>query len=356
MPERRWSATDLAEAFHLAHAVSYLVDAGLLGDTEDPVDELAAARGLDPVVLGGMLEFLAARTDLVSRGGTGFRAGPGLGPAERGVIDQYLGAYGPNAAALPDILSGAVNGRALTDRVRHARAYAGTSGASAVLLPDLLGKLGLDHVLDLGCGSGELLAELAGRDPAFHGHGVDASAGMIDVARARDLPADRVRFSVGDVTDPQSCVPDDVRADAEVLVASSLLNEFFGTSGAAAGWLRLLGEAFPGRLLVVVDYYGVLGHSAQPPPQLALHDWIQLISAQGVPPPNLDGWQSVYREADCRLLHAIQDSKTGVFIHLVRLPPSRRSGGPVAGGSTVEIAHPDAEAGTVQLTTSDVIA
>jgi SAM-dependent methyltransferase len=323
MPERRWSAADLAEAFHLAHAVNYLVDAGLLDDQEYPVDKLAAARGLDPVVLGGMLELLAARTDLVSRGEAGFRVGPGLGPAERGIIDQYLGAYGPNVAALPDILSGSVDGRSLTDRVRHARAFADTSGAGAVLLPGLLGKLGLGHVLDLGCGSGELLAELAGRDPAFHGHGVDGNPGMIDVARARDLPADRVRFSVGDVTDPQTCVPDDVRAETEVLVASNLLNEFFGTSGVAAGWLRLLARAFPGRLLVVVDYYGVLGHCADPPPHLALHDWIQLISAQGVPPPDLDGWQSEYRQADCELLHAIQDSKKNVFIHLVRLPSAR---------------------------------
>jgi len=323
MPEPRWSAADLAEAFHLAHAVNYLVDADLLDDQEYPIDKLAAARGLDPVVLGGMLEFLAARTDLVSRGETGFRIGPGLGPAQRGFIDQYVGAYGPNVAALPDILSGAVNGGSLTDRVRHARAYADTSGAGAALLPGLIGKLGLDHILDLGCGSGELLARLAGRDPAFHGHGVDANPGMIDVARARGLPADRVRFSVGDASDPRTCVRDDVRADTEVLVASNLLNEFFGTSGAAAGWLRLLSGAFPGRLLVVVDYYGVLGHSPEPPPYLALHDWVQLISAQGVPPPDLDGWQSVYRQADCQLLHAIQDSKKSVFIHLVRLPSAR---------------------------------
>lgn len=322
MPER-WSAADLAEAFHLAHAASYLVDADLLDDQEHPVDKLAAARGLDPVVLGGMLEFLALRTDLVSRGETGFRAGPGLGPVERGFIDQYLGAYGPNVAALPGILSGAVDGRSLTDRVRHARAYSGTLGAGAALLPELLGKLGLNHVLDLGCGSGELLARLAGRDPDFHGHGVDANPGMIDVAQARGLPAEQVRFWVGDASDPQDCVPDDVRADTKVLVASNLLNEFFGADGAAAGWLRRLGEAFPCRLLVVVDYYGVLGHCAEPPPYLALHDWVQLISAQGVPPPDLEGWQSVYQQADSQLLHAIQDSKTSVFIHLIRLPSAR---------------------------------
>ena len=38
-------------------------------------------------------------------------------------------------------------------------------------------------------------------------------------------------------------------------------------------------------MLVIADYYGVLGHTSDPPPRLALHDWIQLISAQGMPPP-----------------------------------------------------------------------
>jgi SAM-dependent methyltransferase len=323
MPDRRWSAADLAEAFHLGHAVNHLVDVGLLDEQERPVAEVAAARGLDPAVLGGMLEFLATRTDLVSKGDTGFRIGPGLGPVERGLIDQYLGAYGPNVAALPDILAGTVDGRSLTDRERHARAFAEAPGAGAALLPDLLGKLGLDHVLDLGCGSGELLAELARRNPEFHGHGVDANPGMIDAARARELPADRVRFSVGDVTDPQTCVAEDVRVATKNLVASNLLNEFFAADGAAADWLRRLAKAFPECVLVVVDYYGVLGHSAEPLPRLALHDWIQLLSSQGVPPPDLDGWQSVYEQADCQLLHAIQDVKESVFIHLVRLPAAR---------------------------------
>jgi SAM-dependent methyltransferase len=320
MPDHRWSAAELVEAYHLGHAAGHLVDTGLLDDQERPAAELAAAHGVDPAVLAGMLDFLAVRTDLVAKGANGFRLGPGLGPVERGLIDQYVGAYGPNVAALPEVLAGTVDGRSLTDRDRHARAFAAAPGAGAALLPGLLGQLGLDHVLDLGCGSGELLAELAARNPDFHGHGVDANPGMIDVARARALPADRIGFTVGDVTDPQTCVPEDVRTGTQALVASNLLNEFFATEGAAAGWLQRLGKAFPGRVLVVVDYYGVLGHTTEPPPLLALHDWIQLLSAQGTPPPDLDGWQAVYQDADCQLLHAVQDRKASVFVHLLRLP------------------------------------
>src|SRR5437763_11965438 len=122
MPEI-WSAAELAEAFHLACAVNYVVATGLLDDEFRSVEELAGARRLDPVVLGGMLEFLAARTELVDKSKHGFRRGLDLGPGARGLVDQYLGAYGPNATALPDILTGAVDSRSLVDRERHARAF-----------------------------------------------------------------------------------------------------------------------------------------------------------------------------------------------------------------------------------------
>jgi len=321
MPERRWSAGELAEAFHLAHAADYLVRTDLLDDEERPAGKLAADRDLDPVLLARMLDLLTARTDLVVKGEHGYRRGPGLGPEQRAVVDQYLGAYGPNSAALPDILSSTVDGRTLVNRDRHARAFATAPGAGAALLPELLRKLGLTDVLDLGCGSGELLIELARRDPEFRGWGVDANPAMVDTALERSQTfADRVRFFVGDVTEPKTCVPDEVRADVRVVVGSNIVNEFFHAPEAAAEWLRALGEAFPERVFVVVDYYGTLGHSPDPSPRFALHDWIQLISGQGMPPPDLTGWQSVYRDAGCTLLHAIEDKKAGVFIHLVRLP------------------------------------
>lgn len=329
MPTERWSAWELADAFHLAHAADYVVATELLDDDERSADELAARATLEPDLLTHLLELLACRTDLVVRGPAGFRKGPGLGPVEHAVIDQYVGAYGPNAAALPEILSSSRRGRDIVDRARHARAFARNPGPGLALLPGLLGKLGLTEVLDLGCGTGGLLLEMARRDSGFRGCGVDANPAMIRTAQERCRAygvEGQVCFQVGDVVDPAEGIPHQVLSETRAVVAASVLNEFFHPDPQPAiRWLRALRAALPGRVLVVLDYYGTLGHVAEPAPRRALHDWIQLISSQGVPPPDLDAWESIYRAAECALVHSIEDSGAGIFIHLVRLAPPELS-------------------------------
>lgn len=326
-PGARWSVAELVEAFHLAYAADFVVATGLLDGTERPAAVLAARAGVDPTLLAALLELLAGRTDLVARGPQGFKEGPGLGPVAAATIDQYVGAYGPNAAALGDVLAAPDRGRDLVDRDRHAMAFTRAPGPAAVLLPDLLARLGLGDVLDLGCGTGELLVTLAAGDPRFRGWGVDANPEMVRTAeeRRRRCGVDdaRVRFFVGDVREPAGWGPPDVLEGVRTVVAASLVNELFHPDASTAvRWLERWREALPGRVLVVVDYYGALGHTSDPPPARAVHDWIQLLSSQGVPPPDLDGWEAVYRAAGCSLLHAVEDGEAGVFIHFVRLEPA----------------------------------
>ncbi|WP_433245709.1 trans-aconitate 2-methyltransferase [Streptosporangium sp. CA-135522] len=64
---------------------------------------------------------------------------------------------------------------------------------------DLVARIAAEHprqVVDVGCGSGELTAELARRWPDADVHGFDSSPAMIGKAPA----GDRLSFSVGDVT------------------------------------------------------------------------------------------------------------------------------------------------------------
>ncbi|TDD77666.1 trans-aconitate 2-methyltransferase [Actinomadura rubrisoli] len=66
---------------------------------------------------------------------------------------------------------------------------------------ELIGRIGgaePGHVVDLGCGSGELTATLAARWPDAVVQGIDSSPEMIAAARAHEIPG-RLAFEVADV-------------------------------------------------------------------------------------------------------------------------------------------------------------
>ena len=86
-------------------------------------------------------------------------------------------------------------------------------------------------------------------------------------------------------------------------------------------WLASLKSAFPGRTLLISDYYGGHPGGGQKPrkPDIALHDFAQLISGQGIPPPNLKAWRKIYHMADCAMVHAVEDRASSFFAHILRL-------------------------------------
>jgi hypothetical protein len=57
--------------------------------------------------------------------------------------------------------------------------------------------------------------------------------------------------------------------------------------------------------LLVADYYGLVRSGERIGPQeIALHNFVQAVSGQGVPPGSIAGWQQVYNAARCKLLVA----------------------------------------------------
>lgn len=73
-------------------------------------------------------------------------------------------------------------------------------------LEGVLRENGADRVLDVGCGSGEHVAELNRR--GFDATGLDRSSGMIETARSR-FPTQATRFVVGDWDHFPASVPFD---------------------------------------------------------------------------------------------------------------------------------------------------
>jgi hypothetical protein len=73
-----------------------------------------------------------------------------------------------------------------------------------------------------------------------------------------------------------------------------------------------------------VDYYGKLTRLKRVGLKYRhtqVHDLIQVLTAQGVPPRNLEGWTSIYRRAGCLFEHAYEGDSQGIewFVHVVKL-------------------------------------
>jgi hypothetical protein len=148
---------------------------------------------------------------------------------------------------------------------------------------------------------------------------------MLKIARSRLRDArlgKRVRFLEADCTRVRETVPASVRSQIQSLTCCNVANEMFARGERqAVKWFRELRKLFPGRPLSNCDYYGRLGRSKNRKlqRQTLLHDYAQLISGQGVPPATIAEWRSIYSKAGCRLVHAIEDTSTTRFIHIVGL-------------------------------------
>lgn len=324
MTNPKWSVFDLVEAFQLSHAVAVLNDLNVFESTKPfSAKQLAAKHGLDATLLAGVLEYVALRTTLLRR--TASDQFVVTRSNSRFLIDLYTGAYGGTANQLAQILRNPAIAPASVDRVRYARAFESIDSAALGILPDVIGALEFNYTLDLGCGNGDLLLELARRNESFVGWGIDSNPAMLKVARARLRMAHtgkRVRFLEADGARLRQEIPANVRSQIRSITCGNFVNEMFADGERQAiNWFRELREIFPGRPLLNCDYYGRLGRTKirRPQRETLLHDYAQLISGQGIPPATMAQWRSIYSKAGCRLVHVIDDTSTTRFIHIVGL-------------------------------------
>jgi SAM-dependent methyltransferase len=322
----QYSMLALAESFYLTQILLALDATGVLTDLRTPAgaEQLAGMHRLDPRLLDAALQMLSQRTPFLrfQRGKYGLTDRYDSGA--RAAFHQYLGAYRTNAVELAAILRDPSIAESLIDRQQHARAFEQTQTLSATMLINLVIQLGLNHVLDLGCGTGGMLLELAERNQRFEGWGVDSNPWMCAAARRQaksGAARPRIRFLHGDCRDLATSLPKTIQRRVQTITAASLANEFCGDEGASAtAWLAGLKSIFPGRTLLIADYYGRLGGRRKRwKPNIALHDFAQLISGQGIPPPDLAAWKKIYRRADCAMVHAIEDRASSFFAHVIKL-------------------------------------
>jgi SAM-dependent methyltransferase len=324
----RLQAIDLVEAFQLAKAVAALHELNVLADltTSTSSEELAARHKLDPQVLRGTLEFIAARTNLLRKSADRFVVTRNYAIESRFLFDLYIGAYGGNAANLKSILRDPSMANGKIDRASYAQAFAAADEYAIGILPEIITELKFDRMLDLGCGTSGLLLSLARQNSKFVGWGMDKNPAALKVARRRALSAgfqNRLRFFEGDCTHLRTDLPAVVRVKVESLAACNVANEMFRDGERQSiKWLQQLRKLFPERPLMIHDYYSRLGKKVRHGSverRTLLHDYAQLISGQGIPPANAKEWRAIYSSAGVRLVHIIEDSATTRFIHILRL-------------------------------------
>ncbi len=334
----RLTLVDAIEGMYVTAALDFLHREGVLAalGSGAAVALVAERFGFDADALAKLVEYVALRSDVVERvddpRGTRFAASAAYrdGSAAAYLLDQYAGGFGPCLLNLREVMRAPAEAGRFVDRARHADAYRRSgNGSSAPELVALADELGIGVLLDLGCGGGQLLAELAERRPQFRGIGIDANPFAVEAARrtlaARGLDG-RVELLCGDLAALGALLSEERRASVDALAAVSVANAY------AAGYpgrtiddfLRALQALFPNRFLFLCDYYGRLDAVRDEPARFRrtlLHDLAQVVSGEGVPPANLAAWREIYARTGCTLVAHADAENDGIarFLHLVQL-------------------------------------
>lgn len=308
---------DIIEGFYLARALVFLNKAGYFsGGTKNK----PGIKNLE-----SLLQVLYDNTDIIKkqRGGhyvlsEKYAAYPSLGFH----IDKLLQAYG-------HIVPGKNKFRLAIDEQEFADAYKKVYPfQNWQFLLDMIANRPVHHLLDIGCGTGKLAVEFCKLNKNNTATGIDAGKHICSTARSfikKENCAGRAKVYCARAELFHKVLPQTVIAQTEILTASNLLNEFFsGTGEGVVTLLKKLKKYFPGRPMLVVDYYGILGTPRSNDPELRhnyVHDMLQLFSEQGVPPANYKQWRQLYRRAGCTLESVTEGRSQGVqwFVHELRL-------------------------------------
>lgn len=318
----------------LSRSLYSLQRIGVLDHLAKPCEPeaLAADLGVERVWLDQVLEFIATDATIIRRLDDGRYVSVLDSLAQQRLafeLTKFVGAYGPCLDAVGPAPQ-AVDEEALASGFALSSEHRRRRQAQPTVLVDVLRHFKVfSGLLDLGCGTGDLLVELATSERSFVGMGIDANGSMCAVARCRLEEAGvaaRVAIHHGDALGVLRRLPSGTTAGIRALHAGSFFNALFGT-GTVHEAVRALTElraSFGGFLLLVNDYYGGLGSDRYPqggPSWSLLQDVAQVCSGQGVPPGHLMAWEELYQRAGCQLLRAYESDldSHGRFLHAVRL-------------------------------------
>jgi 2-ketoarginine methyltransferase len=222
------------EGYFLTKSLLALWRLGLIDvvTAEGRIDAEQAAKeiGSDSRLLRAVFDYLVIRGIFVVDGDTyslsdrGQQLAPYLG-----YLPMHVGAYEPIFGSFEDVLRGdLVYGENLR-RAEH-ELVGGMSAMEEHLLArltSLMSEIEFTCVLDMGCGSGRMLAQVLSRNANLRGVGVDHTAEACQKARhnlAAEGMAGRTTILHGDASRLHD-LPADVLADVDLVIAMFVMHE-----------------------------------------------------------------------------------------------------------------------------------
>lgn len=235
-------------------------------------------------------------------------------------LEKIIGAYG-NFPAIKGKYGIEINKKSFAVAYRTAGYY-----INGTVQQHILEKLGAKYVLDLGCGYCNSLIGFCRAGEKRKGIGIDLNSIICSDVKKKIKSQNlnkKIKIICGDASEFDHILSNDEISGIDVIIGSNYFNEFFQTDNNAVRILKKLKRYFPGKRLIVLDYYSTWDtkdYQRKAYQHNYIHDLIQLLSGQGLPPPNYNKWNIVYAKAGYILEEVMEGNFGGIkwFIHILR--------------------------------------
>ena len=320
---------NLVSESYLAQVLIALWDSGMYEYVRQhgrvAIDAAAKELRLDHEILRSLIEYLVGR-GLMHPDGDGYslseKGRPYWNYITRGVLISHVAGYNPLLTRLGPLLRKEIDiDSPCLDRVGRLVALgAGYTIVGNGVVPwaiDVIRQIGGKCVMDLGCGAGDFLIQMALQWPDGKGVGIDADADAIAEAQKKAEAhgvSNRVDFLHARLSADPLDIPSDLSGRVDVITAMYILHEFGGHGGADSisqviAWLR---REFPGRKLLMFEGTRAdpVKLSLSPPRTYGQLDYsfIHPISRQG-PLRTPEEWQLIVEKAGARVVDCIPGFK-----------------------------------------------
>lgn len=285
------------------------------------IDRAADELHLDHAVLRSLIDYLTG-WGILSPDGSGFvlseKGRPYWNYITRGILTAHLAGYNQLLTNLGPLLRKEIDiNDPRLDRsgrlVASGSGYALLGSGTIPWILKVINQIGGNCVMDIGCGAGDFLIQLASRWPQGAGIGIDMNADAIAKANNKAQQcnvSDRLTFVHARLSNEPMTIDKSKLDKVDVLTAMYLLHEFAGRGGqeAITGAISQLRRQFPGRKLLMLE-----GSRADPvaigaasPRTYAQLDYsfIHPLSRQG-PLRSVKEWERIIEAAGARLLERI---------------------------------------------------